>query len=76
MSLQSASLLTGTATIWTGVAITIGALVLLWTYRGTAITARIVCLIFVIVAVANAARVESQLEDNRREIDRITQQLG
>lgn len=71
MSLQSASLLTGTGTIWTGVAITVGSAIVTWIVSGLPTWVRVICVVAALIAISNAVSVESQLEDKRQEINEI-----
>ena len=72
MAMQSASLLTGTGTLWTGVAIAGGAGILGWVVK-VPIGVRILAGIAVVLAFANASSVESQLDKNRQEINHLVQ---
>jgi hypothetical protein len=71
MAMQSASLLTGTGTIWTGVAIASGAAIVTWVVKGLPTWVRVVCIIAAALAIINAIFVESQLEEKRQEIGDI-----
>ena len=71
MAMQSASLLTGTGTIWTGAAIASGAAIVTWVVKGLPSWVRVVCVIAAALAIINAVYVESQLEDKRQEINDI-----
>jgi hypothetical protein len=72
MALQSASLLTGTGTLWTGVAIASGAGMASWVMRHSLPTVvRGVAIIVAAVALANVMWVESQLDDKRQEISNL-----
>lgn len=71
VALQSASLLTGTGTIWTGVAIACGASCVTWVVKGLPTWVRVICVGAALVSVVNAVSVEAQLEDKRQEIAEI-----
>lgn len=67
MSMQSASLLTGTGSLWTGVAIVVGATIAAWMLRkSTPRWVRIVVTIMAVFAIANVVYVEIQLEEMRQ----------
>jgi hypothetical protein len=72
MSIQSASLLTGTGTIWTGVAIVVGAGILGFIVKAPT-WVRVLVGIAVLVSIANAVSVEQQLDEKRQEINNIIQ---
>lgn len=69
MSFQSASLLTGTGALWTGVAIVCGAAVAAWMLRkSTPRWVRIVVTLLAVVAIVNVVYVEIQLEELRQDL--------
>jgi hypothetical protein len=69
MAMQSASLLTGTGTLWTGVAIAGGASIATWALRASIPTwVRVVAVVAAVIALVNVLYVEQQLEDTRQEI--------
>ncbi len=71
MSLQSASLLTGTGLLWTGVAITLGMAVAAWVIDDVSSWIWAACVLMALIAFANVQSVESQLDDTREEINEI-----
>jgi hypothetical protein len=71
MSLQSASLLTGTGAIWTGVAIAIGAAIVTWMVDAVPTWVSVLCVLAALIATSNAVSVESQLDRQRHKIDRM-----
>ena len=70
MSMQSASLLTGTGTLWTGVAIIVGCGILAWATKAPG-WVRVVVGLAAVVAIVNVASIESELADRRQEINNI-----
>ena len=69
MSLQSASLLTGTGTLWTGVAVACAASITAWVMKRTVPTwVRVVAVLAAVIGIVNVVSVENQLEDKRQEI--------
>lgn len=73
MAMQSASLLTGTGVIWTGVAVAVGAAVVAQVVKAIPTWVRVVCILAAVVAGMNAISVESQLNDRREELNEILQ---
>lgn len=71
MSLQSASLLSGTGLIWTGVAIAVGAAIVSWLVDSVPSWASTICVLAAVIAISNAVSVESQLDHQREKIDRV-----
>lgn len=71
MSMQTASLLTGTGTLWTGAAIAVGATVVAFAMKVEK-WVKVVAVLAMVVAVANVIYVESQLEDMRQDISDLT----
>lgn len=71
MSMQSASLLTGTGMLWTGVAIAVGATIVAFVLKAEK-WVKVVAVLAMVVAVANVMYVESQLEDMRQDISDLT----
>lgn len=72
MSMQSASLLTGTGGLWTGVAIACAAAIASLVMRdSTPRWARVVAVVLAVVAIVNVSYVESQLEAKRQEITNL-----
>lgn len=78
MSLQSASLMTGSGAIWTGFAIAAGASVAAnWVLKkGLPTWVRVIAALCAVIALLNAIYVESQLEDMRQDIRRDINQIG
>lgn len=72
MALQSASLLTGTGTLWTGAAIASGASIAAWVMKASLPKwVRVVAVVAAVLAVSNAAYVEYQLEQTRQEMQNL-----
>ncbi len=72
MSMQSASLLTGTGGLWTGVALACAAPIAALVMRqSTPRWVRVVAIILAVIAIVNVAYVESQLEAKRQEISNL-----
>jgi hypothetical protein len=72
MAMQSASLLTGTGTQWTGAAIALAAGCATYVLRRSIPTwLRIISVVAAIFALANVLYLESQLEQKREEINQI-----
>ena len=72
MAMQSASLLTGTGTLWTGVAIASAAGVATFLLRRSIPTwLRVISVIAALLALANVLYVEDQLDQKRQEINQI-----
>ena len=72
MAMQSASLLTGTGTQWTGVAIAAAAAIIARVVRGSIPTwVRVVAVLAALVALANVLYLENQLDQKRQEIQQI-----
>lgn len=70
MSMQSASLLTGTGSIWTGVALAgVGAAAAF--FLGAAKWARIVAIVILVLALFSAGYMEKQISDKRNEISHM-----
>lgn len=67
LSLQSASLLTGTGMIWTGVAIAVAATAFAFILKARR-WVKVVVVIVALIGIANAVSVESSLADLREEI--------
>ncbi|MFN6544475.1 hypothetical protein [Mycolicibacterium nivoides] len=70
MSMQSASLLTGTGSIWTGVAIA-GAGAAAAFFLGAAKWARSVAVVALVLALFSAGYMEKQINDKRNEISHM-----
>lgn len=70
MSMQSASLLTGTGPIWMGVGVAAAGAACAF-FLGAAQWARILAAVLLLLAVANAAYMEKQLSDKRNEISQM-----
>lgn len=72
MAMQSASLLTGTSTQWTGVAIAVAAGIVSRVVRGSIPKwVRVVAVLAALVAFANVLYLENQLDERRQEIQQI-----
>ncbi len=71
MSMQSASLLTGTGMLWTGAAIAVGATIVAFAMKADR-WVKVVAALAMVVAVANVMVVESQLEDMRQDLSDLT----
>lgn len=72
MAMQSASLLTGTGTQWTGVAIAAAAAIIARVVRGSIPTwVRVIAVLAALVALANVLYLENQLDQKRQEIQQI-----
>ena len=70
--LVSASLITGTGTLWTGVAIACGASIATWVLRKTVPTwVRVVAVLAAVVGIVNVVSVENQLDEKRQEITNL-----
>ncbi|MBY0289928.1 MAG: DUF2510 domain-containing protein [Mycobacteriaceae bacterium] len=70
MSMQSASLMTGSTLVWTGVAVVAAGTAAAFILRG-AMWVRIVSVIVLILALANAVYIETQLTERRNEMTRM-----
>ncbi|OBF45968.1 hypothetical protein A5719_00265 [Mycolicibacterium peregrinum] len=70
MSMQSASLLTGTGSIWTGVALA-GAGAAAAFFLGAPKWARIVAIVILVLALFSAGYMEKQISDKRNEISHM-----
>lgn len=70
MSMQSASLMTGSTLVWTGVAVVAAGTAAAFILRG-AMWVRIVAVIVLILALANAVYIETQLTERRNEMTRM-----
>jgi hypothetical protein len=72
MAMQSASLLTGTGTQWTGVAIAVAAGIISRVVRESIPTwVRVVAVLAALVALTNVLYLENQLDEKRQEIEQI-----
>jgi uncharacterized membrane protein (UPF0136 family) len=72
MAMQSASLLTGTGTQWTGVAIAVAAAIISRVVRRSIPSwVRVVAVLAALIALANALYLENQLDQKRQEIQQI-----
>ncbi len=72
MAMQSASLLTGTSTQWTGAAICVAAGVGAYVLRSSVPrAARVIAVLAAIVALGSVAYLESQMADKREEIGNL-----
>jgi hypothetical protein len=77
LSLQSASLITGTGKLWTGVALSIGAAIAAGILRKTVPTAVVVATVLIaIIALSNASSVEEELQDRQIQIQSDLGDLG
>ncbi|MDH6198484.1 hypothetical protein M2272_005143 [Mycobacterium frederiksbergense] len=70
MSMQSASLLTGTTTIWLGVGLAAAGLAAAY-FLGATKAIRIVAIVALAIAVFSAGYMEKQLNDKRNEISQM-----
>ncbi|GAB4007158.1 DUF2510 domain-containing protein [Nocardioides ultimimeridianus] len=75
MSLQSASLLSGTGTIWTGAALCVGAGIVVQIVKPMPRWVRVVVAIAAAIAIINAFSMESRLNDKREELQQQLNQL-
>ncbi len=75
MSMQSVSLLTGTGPVWTGVAV-VGVATALGFFLRAAPIARGFAVLLLLVAVAEAFYMESQIQQKRDEITHTFDHLG
>jgi hypothetical protein len=75
MTFQTVSLMSGTGTIWTGVAIAAGAAVFAGALK-VPVRVRIAAVVLALFAIGNAVSVENQLDEKRQEISDIGSELG
>lgn len=67
---QSASLMTGTGSIWTGVAIGLGAVIFAFVLKVRG-WLKLIAVIAVLIGIASAVSVETALEEQRQEFNQI-----
>lgn len=75
MTFQTVSLMSGTGTIWTGVAIAVGAAIFAGALK-VAFRVRLAAVVIALIAVGNAVNVEGQLEEQRQKITDIGNDIG
>jgi len=74
MSMQSVSLLTGSGTVWTGVAVVAGGTAVAFFLRA-AVAVRVVAAVALVIAVLNGIYIEKQLSDKRSELTHMFDHL-